>query len=111
MKKILNYLANKSILFSSFNLLNNRDFNIRKKMKIYDGVGLNSNLILVVHIEQKSRFLQKNADILEEIVIKIVDKLDHNYKNKILFLSAPLCSKAKIKLKDEYNWKVINDTL
>jgi hypothetical protein len=49
--------------------------------------------------------LLKDTEKYENIYIKLMNFCDHNFKHKVIFIDAPLCSKAKEKFK-KHNWKV-----
>jgi len=47
----------------------------------------------------------KDVHKFEEIYAKLVLFFDHNFKHKIIFIDAPLCSKAKEALISQ-GWKI-----
>ncbi len=105
MQKFVDRLIEKKQIFKSLKEFDLKTIAVRKKIDVFIGVDTKSYYTLVVFIEQKSRFLQKNVDEMEKIVDLIKVKEDHNFKRKIILIDSPLCSKAKAKLKD-LNWKV-----
>lgn len=78
-----------------------KDLKIRKKIQIYC---FDKNSILLF-IEQKSRFLQKDVEKIEDIFIKTSQFTNITFTNKYIQIEAPLCSKAKTKL-ENLNWEV-----
>jgi uncharacterized protein (DUF362 family) len=82
--------------------LNEIKLNTRKKLKAYLGINLKNEYCFVVKLDKKSRFLSKDIDTLYEFMPA---DINFRHKKKILILNAPVCSKAKDKIKD---WKIIN---
>ena len=77
----------------------------RKKIKVYLGVDMKDYYYLLVELNTKSRFLIKNA---KELIDFITPLSEVNFKNnkKILFIEAPICSKAKEFLRQN-GWRII----
>lgn len=105
MKEFTNYFTNKNILFKELNEVQPKELKSRKKIRIFDGVGIDKNYYAIFIIDGKSRFLRKNANDLIGLLGLLIDHKDHNYKKKILLISSPLCSHAKALLK-ENGWSV-----
>ncbi len=110
MKEIIEILMKKKIIFKKFHEIDKKRLNTRKKIKIFEGVDLKSYYCAVFLIEQKSRFLTKNADEIEEIYQKLIILQDHNFKKKIFLHFSPICSKAKESLK-ERGWRVFSASI
>jgi len=83
--------------------LNPKDYGIRKKVNIY----LNNNDTIILHVEQKSRFLQKDVDKIEEILEIIKSSKSLECVNKVVLIDSPLCSKANTKLELQ-EWTVLS---
>ncbi len=105
MKEFTNYFTNKNILFKELNEVQPKELKSRKKIRIFDGVGIDKNYYAIFIIDAKSRFLRKNANDLMQLLALLIDYKEHNYKKKILLISSPLCSHAKVLLK-ENGWSV-----
>jgi len=105
MKEIVEFLKDKKYIFKKFHKFDIKKLGSRKKIEIYEGVDLKSYYVVVFEIDQKSRFLTKNANELEILFNKMVKLQQHNYKKKVLLISSPLCSKAKKHL-EEFKWKI-----
>lgn len=108
MKEIIEILMKKRIIFKKFYEIDKKRLNTRKKIRIFEGVDLKSYYNAVFFIEQKSRFLTKNAEEIENLYKKLIDLQDHNFKKKIFLHSSPLCSKAKEILKKR-GWRIFSD--
>jgi len=108
MKELTSYLANKDYLFKKFDKIEPKLIGSRKKIDIYDCCNVNNSLISVYVINQKSRFLIKNAKELELLNSKLKEFKDHNFKKTLIVISSPLCSKAK-KYMQELKWKIYDD--
>ncbi len=86
--------------FKNIREINLKEFKIRKKLDIFISTDFSEKSYFIIYIEQKSRFLQKDANKIEEIFILVSNSLQSNFDNKIIYIVSPLCSKAKKKLED-----------
>lgn len=105
MKDVTAYFVNKNIIFKELNTVEPKELSSRKKIEIYDGIGIDKNYYAIFVLNAKSRFLRKNANDLIQLLNRLIDLKEHNYKKKILLISSPLCSHAKQLLKDN-GWSV-----
>lgn len=110
MKELVNILLKKNYIYKSLKEIDKKVLGTRKKIDIYEGVDTKSYYAAIFYLLQKSRFLRKNADDLEQLLEKLKVLQDHNYKKKILIYQMPLCSKAKEQMKQN-GWVLINVTL
>lgn len=108
MKNLTAYFVNKDIIFKQLNEIQPKELKSRKKVKIYDGIGIDKKYYAIFVLDAKSRFLRKNANELMDMCNKLIDLQKHNYKKKMLLISSPLCSHAKVLLKDN-GWIIKND--
>ena len=92
-------------VFHNIQTLNPKDLGIRKKLDIYIDTNSKNEKTLILYITQKSRFLQKDADKIEEIYKIVCNYIDSLLLLKVIFIESPLCSKAKLKLEQE-EWRV-----
>ena len=76
----------------------------RKKIEVFLGTDIDDFYYLFVILDRKSRFLQKDIDDLELFLHFILNEINFRKGYKILFLKAPICNKAKLKLKEK-GWK------
>ena len=95
------------INFTNIKEISPKDIKIRKKLNIYVADNLNKKQTCILYINQKSRVLQKEVTIYEDIIIKTKNFGDYDFKEKYIFIDAPLCSKAKLKL-ENHDWIVIS---
>jgi len=109
MKDIVDLLLKKNIISKKLNKIDNRLLKTRKKIDIYEGVLLNQNYVSIFVLKQKSRFLRKDIQPLEELYERLIEFVDHNFKTKILVYDMPFCSKAKEELKKS-GWRLIDAT-
>ena len=77
----------------------------RKKILVYLAVDIKNIYYLLVELNTKSRFLQKQAQELIEFVTPLSD-INFKKNKKILFITAPICSKAKTFLQNQ-GWRII----
>jgi len=107
-KNLTAYFTKKDILFKQLNKIDPKELNSRKKITIYDALSIDKKYYSIFIIEAKSRFLRKNATELEQLLTKLIEYKDHNYKKKILLISSPLCSHAKAQL-EQNGWSIFSD--
>ena len=105
MKKIVEYLQKKSIIFKSLKEITPKELGSRKKIELYLGVDLKGYYALVMQLEKKSRVLRKEAEDLRGLHEKVEQYIDSKVTKKYIIIKAPLCSKAKAML-EEKGWKV-----
>ncbi|MDQ7085516.1 MAG: hypothetical protein Q9M36_11580 [Sulfurovum sp.] len=105
MKKIVDYLQNKHIIFKSLKEVLPKEIGSRKNLKLYVGVDLKSYYASLFCISKKSRFLRKEAQELILLHEKLEKHIDSQIKKKYLIIEAPLCSKARAMLEAQ-QWKV-----
>ena len=107
-KEITTFLNSKDYLFSKFEKIEPKEINSRKKIEIYSGVDLKKHFVSIFIVDQKSRFLIKNAKEVIELKDRLVLKEDHNFKKNIFIIKSEVCSKAIGHFK-ENRWIVYND--
>ncbi len=105
MKKIVEYLQEKYIIFKSLKSIAPKELGSRKKIDLYLGVDLKEFYAVVMVVEKKSRVLRKEANELMLLHEKMEKYIDSSIKKKYMIIKAPLCSKAKLLL-EENQWKV-----
>jgi hypothetical protein len=105
MKKIVDFLQEKKLLFKSLNLIEIKSLGSRKKIDIYLGVDLKKYYACIMHISKKSRILKKEALELMLLHEKLERLNDSKINKKYIYIQAPLCSKAKT-LMEEEKWTV-----
>lgn len=105
MKDLTTYFVSKNIIFKKLTEIEPKELGSRKKIRIFDGIGIDKNYYAIFILNQKSRFLRKNAHDLMDMSNKLIDLKEHNYKKKLLLISSPLCSHAKDLLKQN-GWSV-----
>ncbi len=110
MKNIVEFLSKKNHIFKRLHNIDPKLLNSRKKIEIFEGVDIKSNYTAIFKVDQKSRFVTKNAYEIEILLEKLIKLKQHNYKKKILLISSPLCSKARDYLK-ELKWKIYEDRI
>ena len=83
-----------------------KELGIRNKIKIYKATDMRGYFWAIFAVSQKSRLLMKDVHKFEEIYTKLVLFFEHNFKYKVIFVDAPLCSKAQKAFK-EAGWKIL----
>lgn len=105
MKELTSYFLSKDILFKEIKQIEPKELGSRKKILIYDAIGVDKKYYSIFVVDAKSRFIRKSAEGLIELCNKLIEVKKHNYKYKVLLISSPLCSKAKAFL-EENGWRV-----
>ena len=105
MQMVVEALRQKGKIFKKMQEIAPKELGIRNKIKIYKATDLNGYFWAIFAVSQKSRILMKDVHKFEEIYMKLTLYSEHNFKYKILFIDAPLCSKAAKAFK-EAGWKI-----
>lgn len=108
MKKLVEYLNHKNIIFKSLKEILPKELGSRKKVSLYLGVDLKGYYALVMDLAKKSRVLRKEAEEFILLHEKVEKYIDSKVTKKYIIIKAPLCSKAKALL-EEHGWKVWHD--
>ncbi len=82
-----------------------KELGIRNKIRMYKATDTKGYFWAIFAVSQKSRLLMKDVHKFQEIYAKLTVFCDHNFKHKIIFIDAPLCSKAAAAFK-EAGWKI-----
>ena len=104
MKSVLEKIGS-GTLFASLVTIDKTVLHTRKKMTILSGIDLKSFYHLMFDMEQKSRFVMKNAKEILALEEQVVLHVNHRFKHKHLLLNAPLCSHAQKYLEEE-GWRI-----
>jgi len=105
MQMVVDTLRTKGKIYKKMQEVPPRELGIRNKIKIYKATDINGYFWAIFAVSQKSRLLMKDVHKFEEIYSKLVLYCGHNFKHKIIFIDAPLCSKAKAAFKTQA-WKI-----
>jgi len=105
MQMVVDSLRAKGKIYKKMLEVAPRELGIRNKIKIYKATDVNGYFWAIFAVSQKSRLLMKDVHKFEEIYAKLTIFLGHNFKHKIIFIDAPLCSKAKEAFKIQ-GWKI-----
>jgi hypothetical protein len=105
MQMVVDSLRAKGKIFKKMEEIQTKQLGIRNKIRIYKATDLHGYFWAIFAISQKSRLLMKDVHKMEEILGKLTLYCEHNFKHKIIFIDAPLCSKAKGAFV-ECGWKI-----
>ena len=105
MQMVVDSFRQKGKIFKKMQEIPPKDLGIRNRIKIFQATDMNGYFWAIFAVSQKSRILMKDVHKFEEIYAKLTLFCDHNFKYKILFIDAPLCSKAAKAFK-EAGWKI-----
>ena len=95
MQEVVDSLRENGNLYKKMIEIKPSQLGVRNKIRIYHATDTKGYFSAIFAVSQKSRLLMKDVHKLEEIYHKLVIFSDHNFKHKVLFIDAPLCSKAK----------------
>lgn len=79
---------------------------IRNRIRLFGATDRRGYFAAIFVVAQKSRVVMKDVEKFETILRKLELYSDHAYKQKILMLDAPLCSKAEAAFKRS-GWKLV----
>ncbi len=113
LKKVVDFLSDEHIVLLALDEIDLKFLKSRKKIRLFSGLTQKKYYVSLFFIKQKSRFLVKNANEIIDLEKRLEEYKNHAYKIKYLFISSPMCSKAKSFLRDN-RWKIVevkDDTL
>jgi len=102
---VVDSLRAKGKIFKNMLEIAPKELGIRNKIKMYKATDIQGYFWAIFAVSQKSRLLMKDVHKFEEIYAKLTLLCEHNFKHKIIFIDAPLCSKAAAAFK-EAGWKI-----
>lgn len=105
MQMVVDSLRERGKIYKKMQEVSPKELGIRNKIKIYKATDMHGYFWAIFAVSQKSRVLMKDVHKFEEIYAKLSLYCDHNFKHKILFIDAPLCSKAEAAF-IETGWKI-----
>lgn len=105
MQMLVDSLRKKGKIYKKMQEITPKELGIRNKIKIYKATDMRGYFWAIIVVEQKSKILQKDIAKFEEILAKFTRYVEHNFKHKIIFIKAPICSKAKEGFK-KFGWRV-----
>ena len=82
-----------------------KELGIRNKIKLFSAVDTSTKYSAIVAVSQKSRILMKDVHKFEDIYIKLSAYCAKSFQYKVIFIDAPLCSKAKVAF-ETAGWKI-----
>ena len=105
MQMVVESLRKKGKIYKKMQEIAPKELGIRNKIKIFQATDIQGYFWAIFAISQKSRILMKDVHKMEEIYVKLTLFCEHNFKYKVIFIDAPLCSKAEKAFK-EVGWKI-----
>ena len=105
MQMVVDSLRKKGKIYKKMQEISPRELSIRNKIKMYKATDVSGYFWAIFAVSQKSRLLMKDVRKFEEIYAKLALYCGHNFKHKIIFIDAPLCSKAAEAFKSQ-GWKI-----
>jgi len=108
LKDLVEHFSKKNILFKDLSTIDKTLLKTRKKIDIFSATDIKKNYHSIFTINQKSRFLVKNAEELIVLNEHLQQLENHNFKYKHLIIHGAICSKS-ISLLKEIGWKIHDD--
>ncbi|OIP53108.1 MAG: hypothetical protein AUK54_09800 [Helicobacteraceae bacterium CG2_30_36_10] len=105
MQIVVDTLRKKGKIYKKMQEISPRELGVRNKIRIYKATDTTGYFWAIFAVSQKSRLLMKDVHKFEEIYAKLTLYCDHNFKHKVIFIDAPLCSKAKEAFTTQ-GWKI-----
>jgi len=105
MQMVVDSLRKKGKIYKKMQEITPKELGIRNKIRMYKATDIKGYFWAIFAVSQKSRLLMKDVHKFQEIYSKLCTLCDHNFKHKIIFIDAPLCSKAKEAFKQS-GWKI-----
>ncbi|MCK9472502.1 hypothetical protein [Sulfurimonas sp.] len=105
MQSVVDSLRKKGKIYKKMQEIAPRDLGVRNKIKIFKATDISGYFWAIFAISQKSKLFMKDVHKFEEIYAKLTLFYGHNFKHKIIFIDAPICSKAKEALVGQ-GWKI-----
>lgn len=105
MQMVVDSLRKEGKIYKKMLEVTPRELGVRNKIKIYKATDVSGYFWAIFAVSQKSRILMKDVHKFEEIYAKLTLYCAHNFKYKLIFIDAPLCSKAQNAFK-EAGWKI-----
>lgn len=105
MQMVVDSLRSKGKIYKKMQEITPKELGIRNKIRIYKATDISGYFWAIFAVSQKSRLLMKDVHKFQEIYGKLTILCEHNFKHKIIFIDAPLCSKAKEAFKQS-GWKI-----
>ena len=105
MQMVVDSLRQKGKIYKKMLEIPPKELGIRNKIRMYKATDTKGYFWAIFAVSQKSRLLMKDVHKFQEIYAKLTVFCDHNFKHKIIFIDAPLCSKAAAAFK-EAGWKI-----
>ena len=105
MQMVVDSLRSKGKIYKKMQEVSPKELGIRNKIKIYKATDTSNKFWAIFAVSQKSRLLMKDVHKFEEIYAKLTLFSETNFKYKIIFIDAPLCSKAKAAFL-QAGWKI-----
>jgi hypothetical protein len=111
-KELIDRLQKSNLVFKKITFIDiKKEFNSRKKIKLYLGINLNGYYSCIIDINKKSCILQKEALELMEFHKKLEAYNGTRIKRKYIYINqTPICSKAKALLIQE-GWVILRSIL
>ena len=105
MQMVVDSLRSKGKIYKKMKEIAPKELGIRNKIRIYKATDTSGYFWAIFAVSQKSRLLMKDVHKFEEIYAKLSLFSETNFSHKIIFIDAPLCSKAKAAF-SKAGWKI-----
>ena len=108
MKKLIDFLNSKKIMFKQIEQIQNSNLKTKKNISVFLATSIDKKYWLILIYHNKTKILRKECEFFETIYEKCKEIKQHNFAIKALFCNTDFCSKSINELK-ENRWKIYND--
>jgi len=105
-KPIIDRLNAKGLIYKKLDEVPPKALGIRNQIRLFNATDRQGYYTAIFVVAQKSRVVMKDVEKFEMILRKLELYVDHAFKQRVLMLDAPLCSKAEAAFKQQ-GWKLI----
>jgi len=105
MQMVVDSLREKGKIYKKMQEVAPKELGIRNKIRMYKATDTTGYFWAIFAVSQKSKLLMKDVHKFQEIYGKLTVFCEHNFKHKVIFIDAPLCSKAKAAF-IQSGWKI-----
>lgn len=106
LKPIIDRLHTHGLIYKNLKEVPPKALGIRNRIRLFEATDTKGYYTALFVVAQKSRVVMKDVEKFETILQKLQLYVDHGFKQRVLMLDAPLCSKAEAAFKQR-GWKII----
>lgn len=101
MNLLSDILVKNSLVFKKLQEIDLRSISKIKSYKIYYAIDINGFYSIIIFRNAKSRFVNRNLLIFEELFNTVLSLFDLNFTKRYFFINSQICSKSRKTLEDK----------